>query len=103
MKNAVLDTSVLMEAKKGLTTIFSIVEYPKALSYKSDVLWPEKEDFVSAVEIMAKLYAIGKPVPAIDVLIAAMCINRSMELKTKDKHFSDVQSVESSLKVSFLK
>ncbi len=36
---------------------------------------------------MVKLREVGKPVPAIDVLIAAICIRRDLKLLTKDKHF----------------
>jgi len=43
---------------------------------------------------MVKLREIGKPTPAIDVLIAAMCIRRDLRLLTKDKHFLFIKEVE---------
>jgi len=82
-----------MDIKKGLTTIFSIVEYPKSISYDLEVLWPEKEDFILAIELMSVLFERGKPIPAIDVLIASMCLNRKLELKTGDKHFSNIKDI----------
>ena len=95
----VLDTSALMEAKSGLTTVFSVVEYPKAVEYDIEILWPEKEDFILAIRLMAGLYSAGKPIPGIDVLIASMCLNRGLELKTKDRHFLKVKEIRADFKV----
>lgn len=38
-----------------------------------------------------KLRAIGKPIGAIDIIIAAMCLNRSAKLVTKDSDFKYVK------------
>lgn len=96
----VLDTNTLIEAKSGLTTILSVVEYPRALEHDFEVLWPEKEDFILAVEIMSLLYSRGKPIPAVDVIISSMCINRNLELKTKDRHFLNIEEIRPDFKVS---
>lgn len=89
----VLDTNLLMEGKTGLTTAFNVVEYPKALERGVEVLWPERRDFVTAIEIMVGLLRRGTPLPAIDVLIAAMCVNRGLTLATKDEHFEHIRAV----------
>ncbi len=94
----VLDTNLLIEGKRGLTTIFSIIEYPPA-SRGSRILFPKREDFLKSIEIMVKLREIGKPVPAIDVLIAAICIRRDLKLLTKDKHFLHIKEVEPEFRV----
>ena len=75
-KDEVVDTNLLMEGKGKLTTIFNLIEYPKALERELEILWPKKEDFYKSIEIMNKLLKEGRPVPVIDVLIASMCINR---------------------------
>ena len=88
-----LDTSFLIEGRRGLTTIFNIIDYPPAAK-GSKILFPRKEDYLKALEIMVKLREIGKPAPAIDVLIAAMCIRRDLRLLTKDRHFLFIKEVE---------
>jgi predicted nucleic acid-binding protein len=88
-----------MEKKEGLTTIFSVIEYPKALKMKIEILWPKREDYTRAIEIMSGLLEIGKPVPAIDILIASMCVNRNLILNTSDEHFKFIKRVEPELKL----
>ena len=85
----------------GLTTIFNVIEYPPA-SKGSRVLFPKREDFLKSIEIMVKLREIGKPVPAIDVLIAAICIRRDLKLLTKDKHFLYIKEVEPEFRVEMV-
>ena len=99
----VLDTNLLIEGKTGLTTAFNVIEYPKALESKGEILWPTREDHVAAISIMVDLLKAGTPIPAIDVLIAAVCINRGLKLLTKDNHFKAVTSVRSEFKLSVLK
>jgi predicted nucleic acid-binding protein len=89
----VLDTNLLIEGKVGLTTIFNVIEYPPA-TRKCRILFPRKEDYLKAIEIMVKLREIGKPSPAMDVIIAAMCIRRNLKLLTKDIHFLSIKEVE---------
>ena len=100
--NEVLDTNLLIEGKTGLTTAFNLVEYPKALEAKNEILWPTREDHVAAISIMVDLLKAGTPIPAIDVLISAVCINRDLKLLTKDNHFKAVTSVRPALKLKIL-
>ncbi len=88
-----LATSFLIEGKRGLTTIFNTIEYPPAAK-GSRILFPRKGDYLKANEIMVKLREIGKPTPAIDVMIAAMCIRRDLRLLTRDRHFLFIKEVE---------
>jgi len=99
----VLDTTLLIEGKIGLTTAFNVVEYPKALESENDVLWPEREDHVTGIPIMVDLLKAGTPLPATDVLIAAVCIKRGFKLLTKDTHFKNMKSVRPSFKLQLLK
>lgn len=52
-----------------------------------------------AIEISRKLRKIGKPVGTMDILIASMCINRDLELLTKDSDFENIKEVEPSFKL----
>lgn len=97
----VLDTGLLIEGQTGLTTIFSVVEYPKVLEREGlGILWPVKDDFLYAVEVMIDLLKKGRPIPSTDVLIASMCLRRRLELATKDRHFKEIQNIRPELKLS---
>jgi len=89
----ILDTNLLIEGKTGATTAFNIVEYPKALEGNVEVIWPNRPDFLTAVEIMVDLLKAGTPIPAIDVLIAAICLNRGLRLATSDRHFHHIKAI----------
>lgn len=79
------------------------MEYPKCLEYSTDVIYPDANDYAIAIELSRKLYQIGKQVGAIDILIASMCINRGLKLKTKDKDFNSIVQVEKSFQVEIVK
>lgn len=96
-----LDNSFLIEGKRGLTTIFNIIEYPPAAK-GSRILFPRKGDYLKALEIVVKLREVRKPTPAIDVLIAAMCIRRDLRLLTKDRHFLFIKEVEPDFMVNVI-
>ena len=91
-KNTILDTSLLIEGKRGVTTIFSIVEFPIAIE-ECIILYPEILDFELAIHIALELRKIGKPIGAIDTLIASISINRGYTLLTKDGDFSHIKEV----------
>ena len=99
MEKVLYDTNKLIEAYKsnkdiqGYTTIFNLIEFPKALELDLIVLYPSKSDYNLALKISTELLKIGKPVPAIDVIISAISINRGLKLVTKDKHFLFVKDV----------
>ncbi|NOZ76643.1 MAG: PIN domain-containing protein [Euryarchaeota archaeon] len=98
-KDEVVDTNLLMEGKGSLTTILNIIEYPKAVEGEVDVLFPGQEDYNKAIEVMARLYEKGTPVPAVDVILAAMCLNRKLALRTRDRHFKVIAEAFPGFKV----
>ena len=99
MEKILYDTNKLIEAYKsnkdiqGYMTIFNLIEFPKALELDLIVLYPSKSDYNLALKISTELLKIGKPVPAIDVIISAISINRGLKLVTKDKHFLFIKDV----------
>ncbi len=89
----ILDTSVVLDAKEGIITIFTLIEHPPCGERFFDILFPETKDYVIAVEIARKLRKKGTPVGAIDMLIAAMAVNRSLAVRTLDGDFKHIQAV----------
>ncbi len=57
---------------------------------------------MKAIEIAEKLRNIGKPIGAIDMLIASMCLNRSVKLITKDKDFKSVKEIFNNFELELL-
>jgi predicted nucleic acid-binding protein len=111
MEEVVYDTSALINLlksgkrdAKGFTTIFNIIEFPKALDFKDlGVIYPNAEDYDEALKVSASLLRSGKPIPAIDVLIASICIRRGLTLVTMDEHFRRVKSVRKEFKIELVK
>lgn len=97
--NQILDTSSLIHKKFGTTTIFSVLEYPAALRNNIKIVWPEKNDYLKALAIVQGLFKIGRPIPIIDVLNAAIAINRDFKLITRDNHFTHIKKVERNFKL----
>jgi hypothetical protein len=97
-ENKVLDTSVLIAGNNGITTIFNIIEYPSA-SEKCSVIWPKREDYAKALAIAAKLRKAGRPVGAVDIIIASICINRGLVLVSRDEDFNVIREVDPALKL----
>src|SRR3989304_5759849 len=101
MEEVVYDTNQLIKFLKrgkhnvkGLTTILKIIEFPKALYLKElAVIYPTLDDYDESLKISAALLRKGTPLPAVDVLIAALCIRRNLTLCTIDKHFTNIKSV----------
>lgn len=91
-KSTLLDTSVLLAGKRGITSIFSIVEFPIAIN-DCLVLYPDLTDFELAVRIAGELRKKGKPIGGMDTLIASMSINRGYVLITKDTHFKVIKEI----------
>ena len=102
VKSEVLDASVLIAKRFGLTTIFNAIEYPPAFE-KCTIIWPKKIDFERALDIGIKLRKAGRTVPAIDLLTASMCINRNLTLITKDSDYKNIKFVEPKFKFRLLK
>ncbi len=100
------DTNILIDAKRnqsplfGFTTILNIIEFPKALENDGlNVLQPGSNDYEVALELSIKLLEVGTPVPAVDVIVAAMCLKRNLVLHTSDRHFKEVKAIAKTLKL----
>jgi len=100
MEKKLYDTSKLIECYKnripvrGYTTILNLIEFPKALELDLVVIYPSKLDYELALKLSTELLRIGKPVPAIDAVIAAIALNRKLKLVTRDKHFTFIKEIK---------
>jgi hypothetical protein len=111
MEEVVYDTNQLISLLKsgkrtanGFTTILNIIEFPKALDLKElAVIYPTLEDYDESLKISAALLRKGTPLPAVDILISAICIRRNLTLRTIDKHFTDIKSVRNTFKLELTK
>jgi len=103
MEEILYDTGSLIKAYKqrkrltGYTTILNVVEFPKLLELKLTVIYPSKSDYNLAIKLSKDLLKIGKPIPAIDIIVAAVALNRNMKLVTTDNHFAVIQEIKSDL------
>jgi tRNA(fMet)-specific endonuclease VapC len=111
MEEIVYDTNTLIDCLKkgkldltGFTTIFNVVEFPKALEFEQlTLIYPSVEDYEESLAISLALLQKGSPMPAIDILVAAMCIRRNLTLATKDKHFTAIKSVKADFKLELVR
>lgn len=111
MEEVVYDTNQLINFLKsgkrsiaGFTTILNIIEFPKALDLKGlAVIYPTLDDYDESLKLSAALLRKGCPLPAVDILIAAVCIRRNLTLRTMDKHFTNVKSVKNTFKLELTK
>ena len=90
-KSEILDTSVAIDRHEGYITTFTAIEYPPCLHRQFQIISPETIDYVKAIHIANRLRSAGRPIGAIDILIAAMCINREATLVTKDGDFETIK------------
>jgi len=103
-EDKVLDTNLLIDGQTGLTTILNVIEYPKALERDGlSIIWPNRSDYLEAIELMTLLFQSGKTIPAIDVLLSAICLNRKKTLVTKDRHFEYVKAVKEDLLLEIIR
>ena len=99
------DTNVIIEAVKsgeklkGYTTILNVIEFPKALTLDLTVINPSLDDYLLSVKISQAMVEKGTPVPAVDVVVAAVALNRGLTLVSRDKHFLFIREVYPELKL----
>jgi len=111
MEEVVYDTNQLIASAKkgkfdlkGFTTIFNVIEFPKALEFEElTVIYPTLEDYEESVNICLALFLKGSPLPAVDVLIASICVRRDLTLCTGDNHFTNIKPVRSTFKLELFK
>ena len=103
----ILDTSILIEKVRRREeirediTVVSIVEFPQILAYRKfsgRIIYPTPEDYELAYKLQLKLMSVGKPKPFLDLLIAAICINRNEELMTNDEDFKNIANISLKLR-----
>ncbi len=105
MEESLYDTSRLIDAHKkketiqGCTTILNLMEFPKAMEFNLQVLFPSKSDYYLSLRISAELLKAGKTMPAIDSLIAAIVLNNKLKLVTRDNHFLLIEKIMKDFKV----
>ncbi|MFQ6052305.1 MAG: PIN domain-containing protein [Candidatus Hydrothermarchaeota archaeon] len=105
MEENLYDTNRLIEAYRrgetvhGYTTILNLIEFPKAIEFNLRVLFPSKSDYNLALVISTELIKMGKPIPALDAVIAATALNNGLKVVTKDRHFLSVKEVKDDFKV----
>jgi len=103
------DTSTLIDVYRekeiidGCTTILNIIEFPKALELNLRVLFPSKSDYHLALIISTELLKAGKPIPAVDSVIAQVALNNKMKLVTKDRHFLLVKEVKKEFRIEVVR
>ncbi len=99
MEKSLFDTNRLIDAYReketldGYTTILNLIEFPKAIEFNLRVMFPSKSDYHLALKISTELLKAGKPIPAVDSVIAAVVLNNKLKLVTKDKHFLFIKKV----------
>ena len=111
MEEVVYDTNQLINLLKsgkhtanGFTTILNIIEFPKALDLKElAVIYPTLDDYDESLKISAALLRKGTPLPAVDIVIAAICIRRNLTLRTIDRHFTNIKSARNTFKLELTK
>ena len=111
MEEVVYDTNQLISllkggkhSAKGFTTILNVIEFPKALDLKElAVIYPTLDDYDESLKISAALLRNGTPLPAVDILIASICVRRNLTLCTRDSHFMNIKSVRNTFKLELTK
>ncbi|WP_297421158.1 PIN domain-containing protein [Thermococcus sp.] len=105
-KKKLYDTNILIDLVKrgkspreGYTTTLNLVEYPRAISLDLNVIIPSPKEYALAVKLSEKLVKAGTPVPAVDVVIAAVAISRNMTVITRDEHFSWIENIAPELQL----
>ncbi|RLI74571.1 type II toxin-antitoxin system VapC family toxin [Archaeoglobales archaeon] len=105
MEENLYDTSKLIDAYKksgeihGYTTIFNLVEFPKALEFDLTVLYPLRSDYNLALEMSTELLKMGRPIPAVDVIISAIALNNKLKVITKDRRFLFIKEIRKDFEV----
>jgi len=75
------------------------MEFPKAMEFNLRVLFPSKSDYYLSLRISIELQKAGKPIPAINSLIAAIVLNNKLKLVTRDNHFLLIEKIMKDFKV----
>ena len=105
-----LDTNALIHCHKisgkkpfkkkvTYTTIFSLIEYPLAATYKElSIFYPNALIFKNGLSYALKLREKGTVIPTIDILNGAIAVDKNMCLVTDDAHFEFFKTIEPNFK-----
>lgn len=107
METPLYDTNILIDHMRdgttsldGFTTILNLIEFPKAVPLQGlDIVIPGKDDYDKGFELSILLLEAGTPIPAIDIVLAAVAINRHLVLQTRDQHFEYVRKINREFRV----
>jgi len=91
-----------VEKIPGYITIYTVIEYPPALTAASEILYPTKEDYDTAIRWQIELRKKGNPLPSVDLIIMAIGYNNGYEIITMDKHFKYIKTVIEDVKLTIL-
>ena len=104
----ILDTSSVIKRVRqgreveGNITSVTLIEYPPVRTYekfRGRIYFLTEEDQLRAASLQEKMRALGRPMSAADLLIAAACLNRDEELITMDGDFLSILEVEPAFRV----
>jgi tRNA(fMet)-specific endonuclease VapC len=80
-------------------TIFTAIEFPVVATFPGVLLvMPSKEGYTKSIEYACKLREKGTPIPAIDIIIATIAVEKDAILVSDDAHFTLFNAVEPRLK-----
>lgn len=107
METSLYDTNILVDRMRegatsiqGFTTILNLIEFPKAVTLTGlDIILPGKDDYDKGFELSLLLLEAGTPIPGIDIILAAVAINRDLVLQTRDHHFEYVRKINRAFRV----
>lgn len=111
VKNELYDTNVLIhfwrKGRKdiqGNTTILNIIEFPKALMVKNLItIYPNPDDLNTVLKILKDLMRKRTPITCVNIIPAAIALNRNLTILTKDKDFKLIKAVRPHLKLRIIK
>jgi tRNA(fMet)-specific endonuclease VapC len=99
-ESEIYDTSAIVELARRRATrrapyvsIITVIAYPPAVEYAENMLYPTRRDYNLAIVWQSKLRALGNPLPATDLVVAAQAVNNNMVLATKGKHFKILKEI----------
>jgi tRNA(fMet)-specific endonuclease VapC len=107
MESPLYDTNILIDhmhdgatSLDGFTTILNLIEFPKAVTLQGlDIIIPGKDDYDKGFELSILLLEAGTPIPALDIVLAAVAINRNLVLQTRDQQFEYVRKINRDFQV----
>jgi len=97
----------ILERKRdvaGYTTILNIIEFPKALLMKRlTILYPTIEDLNEAINMSKELMKIGKPISAVDIVMACIAMRNGLTLVTMDTDLENIKLIKPDFKIRLMK